>query len=136
MLLYILPIRVCHAACSRSPACTKLAQPLFIIVRQAQSCIAGIVFLHLVHECALMMNPTSIIITPHLQASLAELAAKSILCSVFSPLKALMQCRALTTCVLWEISMQNLQPIIDWRKEVADILVRLCMPLHAELNMT
>ncbi|DBA74007.1 hypothetical protein WJX77_011223 [Trebouxia sp. C0004] len=30
--------------------------------------------------------------------------------------------RALTTCVLWEISMQNLQPIINWRKEVAHTL--------------
>ncbi len=47
-----------------------------------------------------------------------------------------MQCRALTTCVLWEISMQNLQPIIDWRKEVADILVCFCIPLHANLSMT
>ncbi len=47
-----------------------------------------------------------------------------------------MQFRALTTCVLWEISMQNLQPIIDWRKEVADTLVCFCMSLHADLNMT
>lgn len=47
-----------------------------------------------------------------------------------------MQFRALTTCVLWEISMQNLQPIIDWRKEVADTLVYFCMSLHADLNMT
>ena len=31
--------------------------------------------------------------------------------------------RALTACVLWEITMQDLQPIVDWQEDVADMLV-------------
>ncbi len=32
-------------------------------------------------------------------------------------------CRALTACVLWEITMQDLQPIVDWQEDVAEMLV-------------
>lgn len=35
-----------------------------------------------------------------------------------------LQCRALTACVMWEITMQDLQPIVDWQEDVAEILVR------------
>ncbi|KAA6419227.1 MAG: cation channel family, partial [Trebouxia sp. A1-2] len=30
--------------------------------------------------------------------------------------------RALTACVLWEITMQDLQPIVDWQEDVAEML--------------
>ena len=38
-------------------------------------------------------------------------------------------CRALTACVLWEITMQDLQPIVDFQEEVANTLVRCCCHL-------
>ena len=37
--------------------------------------------------------------------------------------------RALTACVLWEITMQDLQPIVDWQEDVAEMLVG--QPVHA-----
>lgn len=34
-----------------------------------------------------------------------------------------LDCRAVTGCMLWEITMEHLQPLIDWQEEVAMVLV-------------
>ena len=44
-------------------------------------------------------------------------------------MQLLLSCRTLTACVLWEISMQDLQPIVDWQEHVADMLVSPAPPV-------
>lgn len=41
----------------------------------------------------------------------------------------LLSCRTMTACVLWEITMQDLQPIVDWQEHVADMLVSISTSL-------
>ena len=43
----------------------------------------------------------------------------------YRPDDALVSCRTVTACVLWEITMQDLQPIVDWQEHVADMLVSI-----------
>ena len=47
-------------------------------------------------------------------------------------------CRTMTACVLWEISMQDLQPIVDWQEHVADMLVSIStsslLSMHTPLS--
>ena len=51
----------------------------------------------------------------------------------------LLSCRTITACVLWEITMQDLQPIVDWQEHVADMLVSIStslwlMSMHEPLS--
>ena len=52
--------------------------------------------------------------------------------AILTDLSVVCICRALTACVLWEITMQDLQPIVDWQDDVADMLVcgSLALVLH------